>query len=88
MGDAAAGLSDGRVPLDCRAIVDSSLGTARRLLMKRAIAPTTLAIPFGTTASADFVIDDAGTELRAIVTNEGAVESRVYRKQFPRGRRE
>ena len=44
--------------------------------------------PFGTTANADFVIDDNGAELRAIVTGPGAVETRVYRKQFSGGRKE
>jgi hypothetical protein len=44
--------------------------------------------PFGSTVPLDFVIDDDGAELRAIVTNGGAVESRVYRKQFPRGHHE
>lgn len=45
-------------------------------------------LPFRSTADLDFVIDDDGTELRAIVTNAGAIESRVYKKQFPRGRKE
>jgi hypothetical protein len=44
--------------------------------------------PFNSTVNADFVIDDDGAELRAIVTNPGSVESRVYRKQFERGRKE
>jgi hypothetical protein len=44
--------------------------------------------PFGTTVSADFVIDNDGAELRAIVTDAGFIESRVYRKQFPRAREE
>ena len=44
--------------------------------------------PFGTRATADFVIDDDGAELRAIVTGPGAVETRVYRKQFSGGRKE
>ena len=44
--------------------------------------------PFGTRATADFVIDDDGAELRAIVTEAGAIESRVYKKQFPQGRKE
>jgi hypothetical protein len=44
--------------------------------------------PFGITVNADFVIDDDGVELRAIVTDAGSVESRVYRKQVPRGRSE
>ena len=38
---------------------------------------------FGTAlVHADFVIDKGGAEIRAIVTDSGAVESRVYRKQF------
>jgi hypothetical protein len=41
--------------------------------------------PFGSTVPLDFVIDDDGAELRAIVSNGGAVETRVYRKQFGRG---
>jgi hypothetical protein len=45
-------------------------------------------LPFGSTAHLDFVIDDDGTELRAISTGQGAVETRVYKKQFPRGRKE
>ena len=35
-----------------------------------------------TTVDADLVIDDHGAELRAIVTDSGVVETRVYRKQF------
>jgi hypothetical protein len=42
--------------------------------------------PIGTTAELDFVIDDNGTELRAIVTAAGTVETRVYRKQVSRER--
>jgi hypothetical protein len=34
----------------------------------------------------DFVIDDGGNELRAIVTAAGVVETRVYRKQVSRER--
>ena len=35
------------------------------------------------TVHADFVIDDiAGGELRAIATDSGVIESRVYKKQF------
>jgi hypothetical protein len=44
--------------------------------------------PFGITVNADFVIDDDGEELRAITTGAGSIESRVYKKQFPRGRKE
>src|SRR5262245_9490281 len=36
--------------------------------------------PIGSTVDLDFVIDDGGTELRAIVTGAGAVETRVYKK--------
>ena len=39
--------------------------------------------PLGLVANLDFVIDDDGAELRAIVTDSGGfVESRVYTKQF------
>jgi hypothetical protein len=44
--------------------------------------------PLGATVHADFVIGDDGAELRAIVTESGVVESRVYSKQFRRGRNE
>ena len=37
---------------------------------------------FGVTVHADFVIDDNGAEIRAIVTESGVIESRVYKKQF------
>ena len=39
--------------------------------------------PFDITAQADFVIDDDGAELRAIITDAGAIESLVFKKQFP-----
>jgi len=42
--------------------------------------------PFGSTVTLDFVIDDGGNELRAIVTVAGVVETRVYRKQVSRER--
>jgi hypothetical protein len=41
--------------------------------------------PFGSTVNVDFVIDDDGTELRALVTDPGAIESLVFKKQFSRG---
>ena len=44
--------------------------------------------PFGATALLDFVIDDDGAELRAIITDAGAIESLVFKKQFPRGPKE
>ena len=46
--------------------------------------------PLGVTVPLDFVIDDDGTELRAITTGNmtGNTESRVYKKQFSRGRKE
>ena len=44
--------------------------------------------PLGITAHADIVIDDDGAELRAIVTDSGVIESRVYRKQFRDDRNE
>ncbi|HKW33844.1 MAG TPA: hypothetical protein VJN92_12625 [Candidatus Acidoferrum sp.] len=37
--------------------------------------------PLGVTVHVDFVIDDQGAEVRAIGTDAGVVESRVYRKQ-------
>ena len=45
-------------------------------------------LPVGSTVNLDFVIDDDGAELRAIVLTTGFVESRVYRQQFSRGRKE
>jgi hypothetical protein len=45
-------------------------------------------LPFGSTAELDFVLDNDGKELRAIVTGAGTVETRVYTKQFPRGRKD
>jgi hypothetical protein len=48
-----------------------------------------VAFPFGVvTVDADLVIDDDGDELRAIVTDAGSVESRVYTKQSPGARKE
>jgi hypothetical protein len=44
--------------------------------------------PFGATVLLDFVIDDDGAELRAIITDAGAIESVVFKKQFPRGAKE
>jgi hypothetical protein len=44
--------------------------------------------PFGATVLLDFVIDDDGAELRAIITDEGAIESIVFKKQFPGGHKE
>jgi len=44
--------------------------------------------PFGITAQVDFVIDDDGAELRAIITDAGAIESLVFKKQFPRDPKE
>ena len=46
--------------------------------------------PIGATVPLDFVIDDDGTELRAITTGNvtGNTESRVYKKQFSRGRQD
>ena len=44
--------------------------------------------PLGITAHDDFVIDDDGVELRSIATDPGAIETYVYRKQFPGSRRE
>ena len=50
--------------------------------------------PFDATVNLDFVIDDDQTELRAISTgltgagDPGNTETRVYKKQFQRGRKE
>ena len=49
---------------------------------------TLLVSPFGSTVNLDFVIDDDGAELRAIITDAGAIESVVFKKQFPRGPKE
>ena len=49
---------------------------------------TLYVLPFQSTVHADFVIDRDGAELRAIGTDSGVVESRVYRKQFRKGREE
>ena len=49
---------------------------------------TLYVLPIGTTANFDFVIDDDGAELRVIVVEPGVVETRVYKKQFSRGRKE
>jgi len=37
--------------------------------------------PLGATVHVDFVIDDNGAEIRAIGTDAGVIESRVYRRQ-------
>jgi hypothetical protein len=42
--------------------------------------------PLGSAVRVDFVIDDDGAEIRAIGTDQGVVESRVYKKQFPEDR--
>jgi hypothetical protein len=44
--------------------------------------------PVGSTVNADFVLDDDGAEIRALITDEGAIESIVFKKQFPGDRRE
>jgi hypothetical protein len=44
--------------------------------------------PFGATANLDFVIDDDGDELRAISTGTGSVETRVYKQQSSRDRKQ
>jgi hypothetical protein len=45
-------------------------------------------LPFAATAELDFVIDDDGDELRVISTGTGNVETREYKKQFSRGRKD
>jgi hypothetical protein len=47
---------------------------------------TLFVLPSGSTVNLDLVVDDDGTEIRAIVTGAGAVESRIYKKQVSRGR--
>jgi len=49
---------------------------------------TLFILPFAATANLDFVIDDEGAELRAISVTVGNVETRVYKKQFSRDRKE
>lgn len=51
---------------------------------------TLFVLPLGRTITLEFVIDDDGAELRALLTStpSGNTESRVYKKQFPRGRKE
>ena len=51
---------------------------------------TLLVLPLGRTITLDFVIDDDGEEVRALLTStpSGNTESRVYRKQFSRGRKD
>jgi hypothetical protein len=44
--------------------------------------------PFGSTVNADFVIDDDGAEVRALVADAGAIESLVFKKQFSSDPRE
>jgi len=43
--------------------------------------------PINRTVNLDFVIDDGGDEVRAIVTGTGTVETRVYTKQVSRDRK-
>ena len=51
---------------------------------------TLFVLPLGRTITLEFVIDDDGAELRALLTGtpSGNTESRVYRKQFSRGRKD
>ena len=51
---------------------------------------TLLVLPLGRTITLEFVIDDDGAELRALLTStpSGNTESRVYTKQFSRGRKD
>jgi hypothetical protein len=49
---------------------------------------TIFILPFAGTAELDFVIDDDGDEVRMISTGAGAIETRVYRKQSSRGRKD
>jgi len=86
---------DGRGNTDATATLSAN-GNIRRVTVQGTYmvnpdctgSMTLYILPFGVTANLDFVIDDDGAELRAISTGAGAVESRVYRKQFSRGRKE
>jgi hypothetical protein len=49
---------------------------------------TLFILPFAATAELDFVIDDDGDELRVISTGTGNVETREYKKQFSRDRKD
>ena len=51
---------------------------------------TLVILPSGRTITLEFVIDDDGAELRAILTStpSGNTESRVYTKQFSRGHKD
>jgi hypothetical protein len=51
---------------------------------------TLFVLPLGRTITLEFVIDDDGAELRALLTStpSGNTESRVYTKQFSRGRQD
>ena len=51
---------------------------------------TLFVLPLARTITLDFVIDDDGAELRALLTGtpSGNTESRVYTKQFSRGRKD
>jgi hypothetical protein len=49
---------------------------------------TLFVLPIGITSRVDFVIDDDGAEVRAIITDAGVVENRVYKKQFSHGGKE
>ena len=44
--------------------------------------------PLNITVNADFVIDADGSELRVILTDPGVVESRIYKRQSPQGRKD
>jgi hypothetical protein len=51
---------------------------------------TLFVLPLGRTITLEFVVDDDGAELRALLTStpSGNTESRVYTKQFSRGRKD
>jgi hypothetical protein len=51
---------------------------------------TLFVLPLGRTITLDFVIDDDEAEIRALLTStpSGNTESRVYTKQFSRGRKD
>jgi hypothetical protein len=86
---------DGKGNTDATATISSNGNIARVTINgtytvnKDCTGFMTLNIPaFGATVHADFVIDRDGAEIRAISTDSGVIETRVYRKQFQDARKE
>lgn len=80
---------DGRGNTKATATIDSNGSIARNAAITGtyAVKPdctgsmTLYVAVFGATVHADFVIDQQGMEIRAVSTDPGVIESRVYRKQ-------